>query len=56
MTTPEPASLPDARAFPAQQWREFMQSGADYAPTDGFALEQLIDLQRAQSRKMRDAR
>lgn len=56
MTTPEPAPMPEARGLPVQQWREFMQSGAEYPPTDGFALEQLIDLQRARSRQMEDAR
>lgn len=30
------------------EWREIIQSGGDFAHLEGFALEQLIDLQRDQ--------
>lgn len=46
MTTPE-HHAPTERTAPARNsWREIVQTGADIAQIEGFALEHLIDLQR----------
>ncbi|WP_157057422.1 hypothetical protein [Loktanella sp. 3ANDIMAR09] len=39
-------ALPDRLTSPGA-WREIITDGADLAPIEGFALEQLIDHQRA---------
>lgn len=53
MTTPRLPWMPTPRPEKANEWRELM-TGADGISTDGFALEQLIDLQRARSRQVED--
>lgn len=56
MTTPEPRTPRDLSPSCANGWREIIQSNADHTCTEGFALEQLIDLQRAQSPRGGEAR
>ena len=44
--TPEPKAPHIRQCAYGLSWREILQSSADSAQTDGFALERLIDWQR----------
>lgn len=46
VTTPEPKATPQTPAAASSSWRDIVQSGADCAHIEGFALEYLIDFQR----------
>lgn len=46
MTTPEPVVYTRPHPAAGNGWRDIVQSGADSAQSEGFALEHLIDLQR----------
>ena len=51
---PKLAEIARASATGANNWREIIPSGMDSACADGFALECLIDLQRAQAMRSTD--
>lgn len=44
--TPELRAHAPKTLMASNAWREIVQSGANYAQIEGFALEYLIDLQR----------
>mgnify|MGYP003632458932 FL=1 len=48
--TPEPRADAQKRATTDNSWRDIVQSGADCAQIEGFALEHLIDMQRDRTR------
>lgn len=54
--TPEP-KRPNARTEDsALRWRDLIQSSSDQGSIEGFALEQIIDMQRDRTRQSGDAR
>ena len=54
--TTEPRADTQKPAIHANAWREIVQSGAECAQIEGFALEHLIDLQRDRMRIAGDGR
>lgn len=54
--TAEPRANAPKPATPSTAWREIVQSGADGAQIEGFALEYLIDLQRDRMRSAGEGR
>lgn len=56
MTTPEPQSEPQAAPPIGIGWRDIAFSSVESAHIEGFALEQLIDLQRDRNRQAKAER
>ncbi len=56
MTTPEPKTPTGQVQQSALGWRDLIQSNSDHGTIEGFALEQLIDMQRDRSLRSGEAR
>ncbi|MFA8384640.1 MAG: hypothetical protein ACEPO2_03400 [Pelagibaca sp.] len=56
MMTPEPKTPTGPTQQSALGWRDLIQSNSDTGTIEGFALEQLIDMQRDRSLKSGESR